>query len=106
MQHADQAKREGTTTEPASSTPDSEEVVTEEEERETKTEETSAQTSVDAMYAEAFKIDLSLLTEEQVELSQESYDYIVANHQLFPAKTDETIAEAKGVADSRLLPNT
>lgn len=56
----------------------------------------------EAINAEGFKADLKALTEDQLELSQESYDFIVANNSLFPAKTKETIAEVKKKVDSSI----
>lgn len=81
------------------STDDSNEV----EEQETEKEEPEeVEVPKEAIYAEALIDDLKLLTEDQLELSQESYDFIVANHTLFPAKTDEAIAAAKQKVDSSI----
>ena len=63
-------------------------------------DEAAESVSENEKYADAFKEDILILTEDQAELSQESYDFIVANYSLFPATTDETIAEAKGKVDT------
>lgn len=76
-----------------------------EEENSNDTEENSQgkeKISEDVLYAEAFKEDILILSENMLELTQESYDFIVSNHTLFPAKTDEAIAEVKGQADTSL----
>jgi hypothetical protein len=64
------------------------------------TEETTV--PEEALYAEGLKEDLAFLTENQLELSQESYDFIVANHTLFPAKTNADIEKAKKMTDSSI----
>lgn len=56
--------------------------------------------SEDVLYAEAFREDILILSDNMLELTQESYDFIVSNHTLFPAKTDEAIAEVKEKADT------
>lgn len=84
----------------------SEKTSTSKEDENTATNEQTASTeskiSEEAKYAEALKVDLKLLTEDQLELAQESYDFIVANHKLFPAKADEDIAQVKEKADSSI----
>lgn len=68
------------------------------------TEEETAEPEVleEALYAEAFTEDVKILSDDQLELTQESYDFIVANHSLFPAKTDQAIADVKGKVDSSI----
>lgn len=51
--------------------------------------------SNNTFYAKALKEELPLLTEDQVQLNQESYDFIVANSNLLPAKTDEDLKSLK-----------
>lgn len=58
--------------------------------------------SDETKYAEGLKEDLKLLTEDQLELSQESYDFIVANYKFFPAKSKEDIAQVEENADSSI----
>ncbi|WP_071392751.1 hypothetical protein [Bacillus tuaregi] len=81
---------------------ETEDATTSTEVEETETEETSNEPIIleEAKYAEALMEDIQILTDEQLELSQESYDFIVANHSLLPAKTDEAITEAKGKVDT------
>lgn len=71
------------------------------------TEEVSDQTdveetTVDTLLADAAKSDLLLITDDQLELQQESYDFIVANQDLLPATNDENIAKVKGLVDSSI----
>lgn len=67
-------------------------------------EETPAEPviSEDALIAENFKELIKSLTDNSVEVSQESYDYIVKNHTLFPANSKDEIAEAKKKTDSSI----
>ena len=71
---------------------------------ETAVEETVVESEIpeEAKFAELFKEQINILTDEKLELSQESYDYIVANHTLFPTNTDEAIAQAKEKTDSSI----
>lgn len=48
-----------------------------------------------SFYADVFKESLPYISEEQLELNQESYDFINSNSNLLPAKTDEDIQLAK-----------
>jgi hypothetical protein len=85
---------------------DSSDEVTEETTKEEPVEESNedsteveVSTPTEASYAEGFKHDITVITEDSLELSQESYDFIVANHTLLPAMTDADINKAKGLAD-------
>lgn len=60
------------------------------------------ETTVDTLVADAAKSDLLLITDDQLELQQESYDFIVANQDLLPATNDENIAKVKGLVDSSI----
>lgn len=53
-------------------------------------------------YADAFINDLELITEERLTLSDESYDFIVDNHLIFPAFNDTEIQQVKDMADSSI----
>jgi len=73
---------------------------TEEVDKEQK--EVEPETSEETFYADGFKQDLLTITDNSLELSQESYDFIVDNYTLFPAKTEKDIAKAKKKADSSI----
>lgn len=75
---------------------------------EKKTEEAPAKApeNSNTFYADALKEELPLLTEDQVQLTQESYDFIVANSNLLPAKGTEdinTLKEKTQAVDLKLL---
>lgn len=53
-------------------------------------------------YADSFVNDIAIITDERLTLADESYDYIVKNHSLFPALKDAEIAKAKEMADSSI----
>lgn len=54
------------------------------------------------VYAEATKAAFPEITESQPELPQQTYDFIVANNTLFPAKTPEDIKKVKDMADKSI----
>ncbi|WP_061575536.1 hypothetical protein [Heyndrickxia coagulans] len=56
--------------------------------------------SKETVVAEHFKSILPSITDDQLELNQKSYDYIVKNYSLFPAKTSANIQKVKQMADS------
>lgn len=62
---------------------------------ETETAPEKAESKSNTFYAEILKEEIPMLTEEQLELKQESYDYIKDNSNLLPAKTEENITLAK-----------
>lgn len=67
---------------------------------EEKSEETLEESiSVDATYAEGFKHDITVVTNNSLELSQKSYDFIVSNHTLLPAMTDGDVTKVKSLVD-------
>ncbi|WP_462410632.1 hypothetical protein [Neobacillus sp. Marseille-QA0830] len=74
--------------------------------KEQATEETAAEDaeddtpSADEIYAYGLSQDLPAITEDNLELDQVSYDFIVKNHTLFPAKTPEAVQKAKQMTDS------
>jgi hypothetical protein len=72
--------------------------VTEETSNEEIVEE-EASIPAEAVFAEGYKHDITVITENNLELSQESYDFIVANHTLLPAMTDADITKVKGLVD-------
>ncbi|MEH7495185.1 hypothetical protein [Neobacillus niacini] len=80
-----------------------EEAVTEEEEEapkeEPKKEEAANTNSKFADYAE---LHIPVITEEALELTKESYDYIASNPTLFPANSDQDIQTVKGMVDSSI----
>ncbi|MFC3885518.1 hypothetical protein ACFOU2_19395 [Bacillus songklensis] len=91
--------------EESASSDKSEEKVEEQTEETTSTQSEEAakpEVNENAKYAEMFKITLPAVTEKTLELSQESYDFIVSNHTLFPAKTDADINKAKQIADASI----
>ncbi|MED0669398.1 hypothetical protein P4S95_04035 [Aneurinibacillus aneurinilyticus] len=53
-------------------------------------------------YAEIAKASFSKMTENSPELPQQTYDFMVENHKLFPAKTPEDIKKAKDMADKSI----
>ncbi|TWT03607.1 hypothetical protein [Planomicrobium sp. CPCC 101079] len=55
-----------------------------------------------AKYANSFVNDIALINEDSLTLSDESYDFIVKNHSLFPALNEADIAKAKEMADSSI----
>lgn len=52
--------------------------------------------------ADSFVNDIGLITDEVLTLSDESYDFIVKNHSLFPALNAADIEKAKSKADSAI----
>ena len=89
---------------------DSKDASTEEEKN--KTEEASAdetastakQTEVSEgeKYAQGYKDGLYDLTQEQLDLSDTSYNFIKENYKLLPANTEEDIKKAKELTDSSI----
>ncbi|BAU26826.1 hypothetical protein DFP93_111101 [Aneurinibacillus soli] len=53
-------------------------------------------------YAELTKTGFPNMTENKPELPQQTYDFIVANNKLFPAKTTADIQKLKGMADKTI----
>ncbi|MCP1356220.1 hypothetical protein [Aneurinibacillus migulanus] len=53
-------------------------------------------------YAEMAKAAFPNITENSPELPQQTYDFIVANNKLFPAKTPEDIKKAKDITDKSI----
>lgn len=56
--------------------------------------EESNRTEKEFFYADALEIDVPLISEDQLELAEESYEYIVDNYNLFPAKKDKEVNKA------------
>lgn len=84
--------------------------ITESEQKEVdNTEEEVAEVSPDSnnsLYAEGYKSDVPVATENQAELTQESYDFIVKNFGLIPAKDDKAVESVKALTqevDIKLL---
>lgn len=62
--------------------------------------------SNNSLYAEGYKADVPAVTENQAELTQESYDFIVRNYGLLPAKDDKSVESVKALTqevDIKLL---
>lgn len=51
--------------------------------------------TINDLYAEYAAHLMPVITDDQIELTQESYDFFVENHSIFPAKTDNDIEQAK-----------
>jgi hypothetical protein len=81
------------------STEESNDVTEETSNEEIVEEEEEASIPAEAAFAEGFKHDITIITENNLELSQESYDFMVANHTLLPAMTDADITKVKGLVD-------
>lgn len=64
--------------------------------------EKEAETTPDSnnsLYAEGYKADVPAVTENQAELTQESYDFIVKNYGLLPAKDDKSVEAVKTLTE-------
>lgn len=71
----------------------------EEDESEDKADEANSN-AIGSFYADALKEDIPFISDEQLELSQESYEFIKKNNEILPAKTPENIETAKSKAET------
>lgn len=55
--------------------------------------------SNNSLYAEGYKADVPTVTENQAELTLESYDFIVKNYGLLPAKDDKSVESVKTLTE-------
>ena len=84
------------------STETTEESNTQEETSEMEQSQESEAEATTTSFADGVNSDLLLVTGDQLELSQESSDFITTNKDLLPATTDENIEKVKGLVDTSI----